>query len=98
MGELIDIFKNYLMILAILQLFTIITITTGAYFSLCSHNMFQRLNSKGVTFNKNIISDAEIGPIGFSDYAKSLLITSGYLFISLILKGNIFMDWLCFTV
>ncbi|MGG4609673.1 linear amide C-N hydrolase [Providencia sp. Me31A] len=56
--------------------FNILGITTEVYFDGDNHNMFQGLNSAGLAFSANMISDAELVPINPENYDQSLPVTS----------------------
>ncbi|MEQ5728273.1 linear amide C-N hydrolase [Providencia alcalifaciens] len=56
--------------------FDILAITTEIYFDGDNHNMFQGLNSEGLTFSANMITEAELSPVEPENYSKSLPVTS----------------------
>ncbi|MEW2739017.1 linear amide C-N hydrolase [Providencia sp. PROV130] len=56
--------------------FDILAITTEVYFDGDNHNIFQGLNSAGLTFSANMISEAELTPINPENYCLSLPVTA----------------------
>ncbi len=56
--------------------FNILAVTTEIYFDGNNHNMFQGLNSAGLSFSANMITEAELTSIEPEDYYKSLPVTS----------------------
>lgn len=56
--------------------FDILAVTTEVYFDGNNHNIFQGLNSAGLTFSTNMITEATLTPLEPNTYAKSLPVTA----------------------
>ena len=56
--------------------FDILAVTTEIYFDGDNHNMFQGLNSAGLSFSANMITQAELTDISPENYANALPVTS----------------------
>ncbi|MCW2257521.1 choloylglycine hydrolase [Providencia alcalifaciens] len=56
--------------------FDMLAITTDIYFDGDNHNILQAVNSAGLTFSANMLTDSELTPIESEYYEKSLPVTA----------------------
>ncbi|WP_244179665.1 MULTISPECIES: linear amide C-N hydrolase [Proteus] len=56
--------------------YDILAVTTDIFFDGDDHNLLQGLNSAGLSFSANMITEAELSPLDKNDYDKAIPVTS----------------------